>query len=122
MSTPQRWDQISSWSAAAARKVSAAAMSTRRPSPFRWAESLPMVVVLPTPFTPMKRATDGLVSSLREMSPTSKNSVRMARRHSRPSPAFLIFSALARRRSSSTAFMAVSTPMSERMRVSSSSS
>ena len=47
-----RWAQIRSWSIAAARNVSAAASTTRRPCARSRAASLPMVVVLPVPLTP----------------------------------------------------------------------
>src|SRR5437879_5707290 len=52
--------QILSCSIAAARNVSPAASSTLRPSARKRAESLPMVVVLPEPFTPTTRMTNGL--------------------------------------------------------------
>ena len=83
---------------------------------------MPMVVVLPTPLTPMNRATDGAVSSFRAGSPTWSMSVSTWRRHARAPSMSLIFSAFTRRRSSSTAFMVMSTPMSPRISVSSSSS
>ena len=57
--TPTRPPQTSSCSVAAARKVSPAASSTVRPSPRSWAASLPMVVVLPLPLTPMTSRTNG---------------------------------------------------------------
>ena len=50
--SPVRCAQIRSWSMAAARKVSAAASTTRRPLARSRAASLPMVVVLPVPLTP----------------------------------------------------------------------
>ena len=81
-----------------------------------------MVVVLPTPLTPINRATDGAVSSLSSGSPTWSMSVSTWRRHARAPSMSLIVSAFTRRRSSSTAFMVVSTPMSPRISVSSSSS
>ena len=49
-----------SCSAAAARNVSPAASSTVRPSRTCWFDSLPMVVVLPTPLTPTNIHTFGL--------------------------------------------------------------
>ena len=52
ISEPVRVAHCSSWSAAAARKVSPAASSTRRPSSCWRLASLPIVVVLPTPLTP----------------------------------------------------------------------
>ena len=47
------------WSIAAARKVSAAATRTFLPSFLNWLLSLPMVVVLPAPFTPITMITAG---------------------------------------------------------------
>ena len=49
---PTRSPQVCSWSAAAARKVSAAPRTTERPSATSTRASLPVVVVLPVPFTP----------------------------------------------------------------------
>ena len=46
-----------SWSMAAARKVSAAARNTDRPSRRNRAASFAAVVVLPLPFTPTRRIT-----------------------------------------------------------------
>ena len=57
MSAPVRVAHCSSWSAAAARKVSPAASTTLRPSSICRLASLPIVVVLPTPFTPTKSHT-----------------------------------------------------------------
>ena len=59
MSAPVRSAQMVSCSEAAARKVSAAARRTFFPSLWRRPESLPMVVVLPTPLTPTTRMTSG---------------------------------------------------------------
>ena len=56
---PVRLPQIFSCSIAAARNVSPAASITLRPSPRKRAASLPMVVVLPEPFTPTTRMTNG---------------------------------------------------------------
>ena len=58
-SAPARVAQISSCSSAAARNVSAAATSTERPWSCSFAASLPIVVVLPDPFTPTTRMTKG---------------------------------------------------------------
>src|SRR5213596_1605887 len=63
-STPMRVPHVSSCSIAAARKVSAAASSTCRPSPFREAASLAAVVVLPAPLTPSMSSTLGRASRL----------------------------------------------------------
>src|SRR5919109_3698735 len=54
---PARTAHTSSCSPAAARKVSAPARLTRRPSPARRRASFPIVVVLPVPFTPTTRTT-----------------------------------------------------------------
>ena len=51
--------QVCSWSAAAARKVSAAPSTTLRPSATRTRASLPQVVVLPVPLTPTTSTTAG---------------------------------------------------------------
>ena len=56
-SAPVRWPQTCSCSIAAARNVSPAASITERPSARSFAASLPMVVVLPEPFTPTIRMT-----------------------------------------------------------------
>ena len=53
---PTREPQVCSWSAAAARNVSAAPSSTVRPSPISTRASLPQVVVLPVPLTPTTAA------------------------------------------------------------------
>ena len=68
----------SSWSAAAARNVSAAASTTRRPSPTCCDASLPIVVVFPTPLTPTNIHTFG--------SPATRCSVAVGarRRGARP--------------------------------------
>ncbi len=52
-----RWPHTCSCSTAAARKVSPAASMTLLPSAWNCLASLPMVVVLPTPFTPTIRMT-----------------------------------------------------------------
>ena len=59
ISAPVRFAQIESCSEAAALNVSAAAKRTFFPSLRNWAESFPMVVVLPTPLTPTTRYTSG---------------------------------------------------------------
>ena len=60
---PTRLAQISSCSVAAARKVSPAASNTFLPSPTSCAASLPIVVVLPLPLTPITSRTNGLAES-----------------------------------------------------------
>ena len=59
ISTPARSVHTCSWSIAAARKVSAAATTTFLPSCLNWWQSLPIVVVLPAPFTPITIITAG---------------------------------------------------------------
>src|SRR5580693_659211 len=56
---PTRSPQVCSWSAAAARKVSAAPSRTVSPSPISARASLPQVVVFPVPFTPTISTTAG---------------------------------------------------------------
>src|SRR5262245_40803757 len=56
---PTRCPQVSSWSAAAARKVSAAPSRTVWPSPMSARASLPQVDVLPVPLTPTMSTTAG---------------------------------------------------------------
>ena len=58
-----RFPHSSSWSIAAARKVSAAAKSTLFPSAFNWSANLPIDVVFPTPLTPMTSTTGFLCSN-----------------------------------------------------------
>ena len=58
-SAPTRPAQVASWSAAAARNVSAAPSTTERPSATSTRAILPQVVVLPEPFTPTTRSTAG---------------------------------------------------------------
>jgi hypothetical protein len=53
--SPQTW----SCSTAAARKVSPAAITTVLPAARNWLASLPIVVVLPEPFTPTTSTTCG---------------------------------------------------------------
>ena len=122
MSTPARSAQISSWSAAAARNVSPAQSSTFLPSAFRRLASLPMVVVLPTPLTPMTRMTLGCVLRSRAVSPTSSFSARMSRSASFTSSARVSSFWYTRFRSCCTASDAVSTPTSARISASSNSS
>ena len=73
-----RWAQMRSWSMAAARKVSAAARTTRRPLARSRAASLPMVVVLPVPLTPTTRRIAGAPSTAGDGSQASAS--RGARR------------------------------------------
>ena len=71
--SPPCWLTTSTWlrpahtascSRAAARKVSAAASSTLQPASARWRVSLPMVVVLPAPLTPVTMITVGLAAPI----------------------------------------------------------
>ena len=57
--TPARSPQARNCSTAAARKVSPAIKDTFKPCFFNFVASLPMVVVLPAPFTPANRITKG---------------------------------------------------------------
>ena len=63
-SAPQRSAQVPSCSAAAARKVSPAAITTVWPCSVSRLPTLPIVVVLPTPFTPTNSQTDGGASAV----------------------------------------------------------
>ena len=56
-----RSPQICNCSVAAARKVSPAANMTFFPSPCKRFANLPIVVVLPTPFTPTTKITNGFL-------------------------------------------------------------
>ena len=58
--TPARVPQICNCSTAAARNVSPAAITTDLPAARNWLASLPIVVVLPDPFTPTTSTTCGL--------------------------------------------------------------
>ena len=117
ISAPTLFPQTSSCSPAAARNVSAQARSTFFPSPRKRYAILPMVVVLPVPFTPTTRMTWGRSSrgawSRWPSCPTnwmisffSKSRIPSS---SAPSP-LDIFS-----RTSSMILVAVSTPMSPSM-------
>ena len=61
-SAPARSPHTRNCSMAAARNVSPAAIMTLRPSPRMRAASLPIVVVLPVPFTPTTSTTNGLAA------------------------------------------------------------
>ena len=122
MSTPARSAQMVSCSAAAARKVSAAQKRTFFPWCRSWAPILPMVVVLPTPFTPMNSTTEGEVDRSSAPSPTFMASAMTRHMQARASSRVLMPSARTRRRSSATSSRVTSIPVSARMRDSSSSS
>ena len=74
--------QISSWSAAAARKVSAAQRRTLFPSCRRRWAILPMEVVFPTPLTPTTKMTEGFVERSMAVSSSRICRARMSRRAS----------------------------------------
>ena len=78
-----------------------------------------MDVVLPTPFTPMMKMTDGLSST---MGLSRMRAARISLKISFAFAASVIFSAVTRSRSSSTASVAVVTPTSAITRMSDSSS
>ena len=119
--TPARSAQIPSWSIAAARKVSAAPKTTFLPSALSCAESLPMVVVLPTPFTPITSITDGLVSRCK---PSSSPNISVIISFIKPliSLGSVIPCSLTFLRKISQISVAVATPMSDIISISSSSS
>ena len=71
-----RLPHTSSCWTAAARNVSPAASTTRRPVAMWRVASLPMVVVLPTPFTPTMRTTVGCAE--RRSGPPPSDRIRMA--------------------------------------------
>ena len=77
-----------SWSIAAARNVSAAASTTRRPSARSRAASLPMVVVLPVPLTPTTSTMAGppSVAGSGSSSSSSRAASRRAELGARPRP------------------------------------
>ena len=122
ISRPERSAQMVSCSAAAALNVSAAHSSTFFRSFFSCAPILPMVVVLPTPFTPMNSTTEGLVDRSRAGSPTCMAPAIHRHMQVRASSTVLMRSSRTRRRSSSTSSRVVSMPVSARIRDSSSSS
>ena len=81
-----------------------------------------MEVVLPTPFTPMNNTMAGVRLMSTDRSPMDKYSAKISRIHWRAPSVSLIFCALQRLFSSSTASMVVSAPRSAITRDSSSSS
>ncbi len=125
-SAPLRSAQVASCSAAAARKVSPAAISTRRPACTCWSATLPMVVVLPTPLTPTNSHTLGDPASpgtnCRPRSAPSSRAVISARRaSSKASGSVISFDATRARRPPSSSSV-TRTPTSARSSASSSSS
>ncbi len=123
---PTRSPQVCSWSAAAARKVSAAPSTTRRPSATSTRASLPVVVVLPTPLTPTTSTTAGPSSCLVERTVRSASGPISATSSScsrpRSSVGVRVPSTLTRVRRLSTSSWVAATPMSAVSRISSISS
>ena len=119
--TPARSAQTSSCSIAAARNVSAAPRITLLPSFFRRDAILPIVVVLPTPFTPITRITEGCVSRCSALSPSI---ISVTTSSSNPMISFgsVMPRSLTRARSVSQMRSAVFTPTSAMTSSSSSSS
>ncbi len=129
--TPTREPQVSSWSAAAARNVSAAPSTTLRSSATSTRASLPTVVVLPVPFTPTTSTTAGTVdpsSAVRGDVASERSSVgstsatSSVRRRSRTLAASRTPRTRTLVRSASMSSPAGPAPTSARRRVSSSSS
>ena len=125
--TPTLAPQVSSWSAAAARNVSAAPSMTCLPSETSRRESLPAVVVLPVPFTPTMMMTLGLfapsLSALRRRSTSVPTSFRSLSFNATRTSAGSDWPAMrASLRSSSTSCSLASAPTSASRRVSSTSS
>ena len=122
MAAPTRSAHSSSWSAAAARKVSPAAITTRWPWRTWRIPSLPMVVVLPTPLTPTNSHT--LVTSGSRCSSLSPSRVASSSALRAPtrSSGLVIPSCLTRPRMSSRMRPLSPAPTSARIRASSSSS
>ena len=125
--TPFRSPQTWIWSIAAARKVSPAASITEYPSSPNRCASLPMVVVLPTPFTPTTSTTKGRSSAagggISQRRATGSSACTMC---SRSAPSTADPSASRRRLSrswrSATMMSVRSTPTSAPRRMSSTSS
>ena len=97
---------------AAARKVSAAAIRTVRPSLWRRWASLPMVVVLPLPLTPTMITTAGTDSISRRRSRASSTASISVWSARRASSAEVIRSSRTRVRSRSTRRSATGSPQS----------
>ena len=121
-SAPTRCDHSWSCSAAAARKVSAAAITTLRPdAASRWA-ILPMLVVFPTPLTPTNIHTLGWPGSkASDRSAARSWSTRSTFSSSSSSSGVVTDASFTRRRRSSRIRPVTTTPTSARMRASSSS-
>ncbi len=120
ISEPVRWAQIRSWSIAAARNVSAAASTTRRSCARSRAASLPIVVVLPVPFTPTTSTIAGPPSTAGLGSQCSAS--RAARSAASSARTAVSASTSRRRRARSTTSMDSAAPTSPVISVSSISS
>ena len=125
--TLTRAPQVSSWSAAAARNVSAAPMTTFLSSETNRRASLPAVVVLPVPLTPTMMMTPGLCASglstfrRRSVSRPTRSS-RLSRSVARTSSGLALPVMRASRRNSPTSCSLASAPTSASSSVSSTSS
>ena len=121
--TPTRWPHVCSWSAAAARKVSAAPSTTSLSSATSTRASLPTVVVLPVPLTPTTRTTAGRSASRSTASersmPGSTSRISSARSIARTCSGSFAPSTLTWVRSRSTSSVVGPTPTSAASRVSS---
>ena len=108
-----RFAQTSSCSTAAARNVSPAASRTFLPSAASREASLPMVVVLPLPLTPMISRTNGRADA-KSMGGAGSDSISVARRRKNAHTASGSASSLrdSELRISSSSFWLVRTPMS----------
>ncbi len=126
ISAPLRSAHVVSCSAAAARNVSPAAISTVTPASCCNAATLPMVVVLPTPLTPTKSHTLGLSGSpgskCNERSAPRRREVISACSASSSWPGSMISLAFTRARRPPSSSSVTRTPTSARSNASSRSS
>ncbi len=125
MPAPVTSAQWASCSAAAARNVSAAASTTRRPTSLSRCATLAIVVVFPTPFTPTNIQTLGSPSvdaRWRILSPSSSSATSSACSNPMSASVSEVFSLRARSRTSPRMRSVVGTPTSARRSVSSRSS
>src|SRR6478609_7476238 len=124
--TPTRSPQVCSWSAAAARKVSAAPSTTSLSSATSTRASLPTVVVLPVPFTPTTSTQAGRPSTRDDTIERSIDGSTRASSSSRSQPRTVASSVLPSTatlvRRASTRSVVAATPRSAASRVSSTSS
>ena len=117
--TPARVAQVVNCSTAAARNVSAAAISTDRPAVVKNLANFPMVVVFPTPFTPTTSTTAGRLVSVRVESYTASLSSMASRKMAVTSSALVVPMRSTSARTVATNSSAISSPKSAEMRVSS---